>query len=33
MGYGSAMAFVLFVLLAGLTLIQWKAASRWVFYR
>jgi multiple sugar transport system permease protein len=33
MGYGSAMAFVLFVLLAILTAIQWKVASRWVFYR
>lgn len=33
MGYGSAMAFVLFLLLAGLTVFQWKMASRWVFYR
>jgi multiple sugar transport system permease protein len=33
MGYGSAMASVLFVLLAALTLFQWKVASRWVFYK
>jgi multiple sugar transport system permease protein len=33
MGYGSAMAFVLFLLLAGLTIAQWKLADRWVFYK
>ena len=33
MGYGSAMAFVLFLLLAGLTIFQWRVASRWVFYK
>jgi multiple sugar transport system permease protein len=33
MGYGSSMAVVLFLLLAGLTLFQWKMADRWVFYK
>ncbi len=33
LGYGSAMAVALFVLLASLTFFQWKMADRWVFYK
>lgn len=32
MGYASAMAWVLFVLIMALTWIQFKGASRWVYY-
>jgi multiple sugar transport system permease protein len=32
LGYASAMAWILFVLLATFTLIQWKLQKRWVFY-
>jgi multiple sugar transport system permease protein len=32
MGYASAMAFVLFVLLFTLTLVQFRLQKRWVFY-
>jgi len=31
-GYASAVAFVLFFLLMGMTLIQWGVRKRWVFY-
>jgi multiple sugar transport system permease protein len=32
MGYGSAIAYILFVILLILTLIQWRLQSRWVHY-
>ena len=32
MGYASAMAWVLFLVIGGLTIIQWRVSSRWVFY-
>ncbi|HVX42248.1 MAG TPA: sugar ABC transporter permease [Mycobacteriales bacterium] len=32
MGYASAMAWVMFVLIAVVTFIQWKLQKRWVFY-
>ena len=32
MGYGSALAWVLFALIAGLTYLQFRLASRWVYY-
>jgi multiple sugar transport system permease protein len=32
MGYASALAWVLFVLVFGLTMLQWKLQSRWVQY-
>lgn len=32
MGYASAMAWVLFAVIALITLIQWKLQKRWVFY-
>jgi multiple sugar transport system permease protein len=32
LGYASAMAWILFVLIAAFTLIQWKLQKRWVFY-
>jgi multiple sugar transport system permease protein len=32
MGYASAMAWILFIIILGLTLIQFKFANRWVFY-
>jgi multiple sugar transport system permease protein len=32
MGYGSAMAWVLFLVVLGLTLIQFRLAGRWVYY-
>lgn len=31
-GYASAVAFILFFLLAGMTLLQWGVRKRWVFY-
>jgi multiple sugar transport system permease protein len=33
MGYASAMALVLFVIIASITLVQWKLSEKWVFYR
>ena len=32
MGYASAMAWLMFVLIAAITFIQWKLQKRWVFY-
>jgi multiple sugar transport system permease protein len=32
MGYASAMAWVLFVIIGLITLFQWKMSQRWVFY-
>jgi len=32
MGYASAMAWVLFLIITGFTLLQFKLASRWVYY-
>ena len=32
LGYASAMAWVLFLIIAVITLIQWKMQKRWVFY-
>ena len=32
LGYASAMAWILFVLIATFTFIQWKLQKRWVFY-
>ena len=32
MGYASAMAWILFILLAVVTFVQWKLQKRWVFY-
>jgi multiple sugar transport system permease protein len=32
MGYASAMAWILFVIIAGITIVQWKLQKRWVFY-
>jgi len=32
MGYASAMAWILFILIATFTFIQWKLQKRWVFY-
>jgi multiple sugar transport system permease protein len=32
MGYASAMAWILFVLIATVTFVQWKLQKRWVFY-
>jgi multiple sugar transport system permease protein len=32
MGYASALAWVLFLIILGITLIQFKVANRWVFY-
>lgn len=32
MGYASAMAWLLFLVIGALTLIQWRLARRWVFY-
>jgi multiple sugar transport system permease protein len=32
MGYASAMAWILFVIIATITVIQWKLQKRWVFY-
>jgi ABC-type sugar transport system permease subunit len=31
-GYAAAMAWVLFMILGIITLIQWKLQKRWVFY-
>jgi len=31
-GYGSAIAWMLFVVILIFTLIQWKLADRWVYY-
>ncbi len=33
MGYASAMGLVLFVIIAGITMVQWKLSEKWVFYR
>jgi multiple sugar transport system permease protein len=32
MGYASALAWVLFLIILGVTLLQFKVANRWVFY-
>jgi multiple sugar transport system permease protein len=32
MGYASAIAWVLFLLILGVTLVQWRYQNRWVFY-
>jgi multiple sugar transport system permease protein len=32
MGYASAMAWLLFLVIGALTILQWRLASRWVFY-
>lgn len=32
MGYASAIAWILFILVLGATLIQWKVSARWVHY-
>jgi multiple sugar transport system permease protein len=32
MGYASAMAWILFVLIASVTFVQWRLQKRWVFY-
>jgi multiple sugar transport system permease protein len=32
MGYACAMAWILFVIIATITLVQWKLQKRWVFY-
>lgn len=32
MGYASAMAWLLFIVIGLLTLVQWRMATRWVFY-
>jgi multiple sugar transport system permease protein len=32
LGYASAMAWLLFVLIAVVTLVQWRLQKRWVFY-
>ena len=31
-GYASAMAWILFVVIAAVTSLQWKLQKRWVFY-
>jgi multiple sugar transport system permease protein len=33
MGYGSALAVMLFVVIAAITAFQWKMSKRWVFYQ
>jgi multiple sugar transport system permease protein len=33
MGFGSAMAVLLFVVLAAITWLQWRLSKRWVFYQ
>jgi multiple sugar transport system permease protein len=32
MGYGAAMSWILFIILFGITLIQWKSQKKWVGY-
>jgi multiple sugar transport system permease protein len=32
MGYGAAMSWVLFIILFGITLVQWKSQKKWVGY-
>jgi multiple sugar transport system permease protein len=32
MGYGCAVAWVLFMIILGFTMIQWRMSKRWVFY-
>ena len=32
MGYASAMAWILFAIIAVVTFVQWKLQKRWVFY-
>lgn len=32
MGYASAMAWLLFLIIAAITLVQWRLQKRWVFY-
>jgi multiple sugar transport system permease protein len=32
MGYASAMAWILFIIIALITLVQWRLQKRWVFY-
>jgi multiple sugar transport system permease protein len=32
MGYGAAMSWILFIILFGITLIQWKGQKKWVAY-
>jgi multiple sugar transport system permease protein len=33
MGYGSAIAWVLFVILLVMTIIQFRLSGRWVYYK
>jgi ABC-type sugar transport system permease subunit len=33
MGYASAMAWVLFIIVGGITIFQWIMSKKWVFYR
>lgn len=33
LGYASALAWLLFLVIGGLTFFQWKMSDRWVFYR
>ena len=32
MGYGCALAWILFMIILGFTLVQWRMSKRWVFY-
>jgi ABC-type sugar transport system permease subunit len=32
MGYASALAWVLFIIIGVTTIVQWKLQKRWVFY-
>lgn len=32
MGYASAMAWLLFILIATITIVQWRLSNKWVFY-
>src|SRR5690606_5886346 len=32
MGYASAMAWILFILIGAITLVQWRLQRKWVFY-
>lgn len=32
MGYASAMAYMLFLVILGLTVLQWQLQKRWVHY-
>ncbi len=33
MGLAAAMGWILFIMVAGITLIQWKVSEKWVFYK